>query len=188
MYPFVVSVGIVSDELPHLQELRVAPCIQVLGGAYFFEAYIQQKSRREGGGFTVCILLVAMPEGGISIVAPGNAMHKAPGIGMATLRAIKSAPSAFVVPCKNEESSILVPAAIAEYSAVPLDELMNGRAEREENGGGIDDPLAAAAAAEASTGGSIVMPLMVGDPKQSNRIAKQKAKVRMSCAKWLLHS
>ncbi len=129
-----------------------------------------------------------MPEGSISTVAPGSAIRKAPGVGVATLRAIKSAPSAFVVPYKNEERNMLVPVGVAEDSAAPLDEVVNGMAEREGNGGGINDPLAAAAAAEASTGGSIVMPLMVGDPKQPNRIAKPKAKVCRLNIKWVVHS
>ncbi len=122
-----------------------------------------------------------MQEDDVSAIAPGNVMRKVPGIGVATLRAIKSAPSAYVVPCKNEESKMFVPVAVATDSTMPLSELMNGQ---EENGGGkgsgINNLLAEAAAAEASTGGSIIMPLIVGDPKQPNRIAKQKtAKVRV---------
>eukprot|EP01084_Bolivina_argentea_P235530 396304_1 len=126
-----------------------------------------------------------MSDGGVSTVAPGNVICKVPGIGVATLRAIKSAPSAFVVPCKNKESSMLIPSALATDSVMPLAEFMNGRAEHEENGGekrgGIDDPLAAAAATEASTYGSIVIPLMAGDHKQPNRISKPKATKTRLC-------
>ncbi len=118
-----------------------------------------------------------MTDGGVSTVAPGNVICRAPGIGVATLRAMKSAPSAFVVSCKNDESSMLAPSTLPTDSVVPLAESMNGGERR----GGIDDPLLAAAAAEASAGGSIVVPFVASDHKQPNRIDKPKgAKVRRS--------
>ncbi len=168
-------------------------CPQVLWGARFFvKSYTAVKLEEKEEDSRFIYILAAMPDGGVSTVAPGNVIRKVPGIGVATLRAIKSAPSAFVVPCKNEESSMLVPSAVTTNSVMPLAELMNGRAEHEENGGGkrggIDDPLTAAAAAEASTDGSIVIPLMTGDHKQPNRIAKPKSTKVRRFAKWLLHS
>ncbi len=118
-----------------------------------------------------------MTDGGVTrTVAPGNVIRRPPGIGVATLRAMQSAPSAFVVSCKNDESSMLAPSTLPTDSVVPLAESMNGGERR----GGIDDPLLAAAAAEASAGGSIV-PFVASDHKQPNRIDKPKgAKVHRS--------